>query len=341
MSVVCLLIRLRRPYNYLNKFFFIILSVFISSLSAQVILPTAETAFEPAHHFNPAVIRDRAINKIVFEIIDKKDFEVAVDKKLTEIYEFNDKGQLTRFYFTVIARTLEKQVTRLNRKGQASVHTSSEYIYDTISTRYFYQNDQLVLQRYHDGINYYESRYYHYDAAGNKTKELRYRETNISPSKSFFLLGNQVLLSEDSFQYQKFSSGQLKCTFLNSENRPYKVQITNYDEAGRKKSISETYTSASWIMQEQRFVYDQGRLSAAEFEGNANSHVLLKNTFEYDENKELYTEKHFRNEVLEKETSYVTSKTDNLLNSIIIRDPVNLCIRIVRLKYERGQLGGK
>lgn len=334
--MACPLIVWRRPFNCLNKFFVIVLSVFFSTLTAQVVLPTAETAFNPAHNFNPAVIREKGITKIVFEILDKKDFEVAVDKSLTEIYEFNAKGQLTRFYYTVIAKTVEKQVTRLNRKGQASFHTSSEYLYDTISTRYFYQNDKLVLQRYHDGLNYFESHYFRYDASGNKTKELRYRETNVSPSKSFFVLGNQVLLSEDSFQYQRFSSGQLKCAFLNNENRPYKEQITNFDEAGRKKAVSESYTSASWIMQEQRFEYTQERMTAAVFEGNANNQVLLKNTYEYDENKELYTEKHYRNEVLEKELSYVSNKTDGLLNSIVIRDPINKTIRIIRLKYDKS-----
>ena len=70
-----------------------------------------------------------------------------------------------------------------------------------------------MLKRFHDGLNYYESRYYRYDTQGNLTKELRFRETNVSPNKSYFVLGNQVLLSEDSFQYQKFSSGQLKSVF--------------------------------------------------------------------------------------------------------------------------------
>jgi hypothetical protein len=322
----------------LRKLVLIIFVLLASLGKAQVVLPTAETAFEPAHNFNPTIIKERGIRKIVFEIIDKKDYEVAVDRSLTETYEFNEDGKISRFYYTVIAKAIEKRVTHLNRKGRETVSTSTEYLYDTVSTSYFYQKGQLALKRYHDGLNYYESRYYHYDTLGNVTKELRYRETNVSPDKSYFVLGNQVLLSEDSFQYKKFSSGQLKCTFLNNENRPYKERITNYDTQGRKTSVNENYTSAGWIMQEQKFEYSAERMVAARFEGNANNTVVLRNTYEYDENKELYSEKQYRNDVMERELSYVTNKADSLLNSIVIRDPINKTIRIIRLKYDRGQV---
>ena len=96
--------------------------------------------------------------------------------------------------------------------------------------------------------------------------------------------------------------------FLNNENRPYKERITNFDESGRKTSISENYTAAAWIMQEQSFEYNGKRMVSARFDGNANNHVLLRTTYEYDENMELYTEKRYRNEVLERELSYVTDK---------------------------------
>lgn len=296
-------------------------------------MPTVETAFDAQqHNFNPEVIRSKGIKKITFDIIDKKDFEVAVDKNLTETYEFNSDGNLSRYYYTTVVKTLERHVT-----GGRNNRTISEYIYDTISTTYFYSGNNLILKRYHDGASYYESRYYRYDAAGNLTKELRFKETNNSRDKSVFILGNQLLLSEDSFQYQKYSSGQVKCIFLNNENRPYKEKITNVDSLGRKKNINENYTVAAWIMQESKFEYNAGnRLSVARFEGNANNKIVLLNTYEYDDKNELYTEKQFKNDVLVKEISYVSDKTNNLLNSFIIRDPTAKTMRIVRLKYDFG-----
>jgi hypothetical protein len=323
----------------LSKFFFIALSFFVLTSGAQVLIPTAESAFEPQHNFNPELIKLKGIKRITFEIIDKKDFEIAVDKSLTETYEFNPDGKLSRFYYTTIVKTNEKQITRVNRKGKSVSHSVSDYLYDTISTTYFYSGNNLILKRYHDGINYYEGRYYRYDSLGNLTKELRFKETNNSPDRSFFVLGNQVLLSEDSFQYKKFSSGQLKCIFLNNENRPYKERITNYDSLGRKKNESENYTAAAWIQQESKYEYTTKHLISAQFEGNAGNKVLVKNTYEYDEMDELYTEKQYKNDVLLKEISYVTSKADSLLNSIVIRDPANKSIRIVKLKYDFGMIG--
>jgi len=327
---------LKKPYNNLHKLCFIVFFLFAVSSKAQVLLPTVETAFDAQqHNFNPEVIKSKGIKKITFDIIDKKDFEVAVDKNLTETYEFNSDGNLSRYYYTTIVKTLERHVT-----GGRSHRTFSEYIYDTVSTAYFYSGSNLILKRYHDGANYYESRYYRYDASGNLTRELRFKETNNSRDRSVFILGNQLLLSEDSFQYQKYNSGQVKCIFLNNENRPYKEKITNVDSLGRKKNINENYTVASWIMQESKFEYTTGnRLSRARFEGNANNKIVLLNTYEYDDRNELYTEKQFKNDVLVKEISYVSDKSNNLLNSFIVRDPAAKTMRIVRLKYDFGSVG--
>jgi hypothetical protein len=324
----------------LNKLSLISFFLFTGlAFHAQVLLPTPESAFEQQHNFNSDLIRKKGIRKITYEIIDKKDFEVAVDKSLTETYEFNGDGKLSRYYYTNIIRSIEKQYTKVGRKGRSHTYTVNEYVYDTVSTSYFYSGPNLVLKRYHDGMSYYESRYYRYDDHNDLTRELRYKETNNSSDRSVFILGNQVLLSEDSFQYVRYSSGQVKCICLNNENRPYKERIVNFDSLGRKRSVSENYTAASWIMQEQKFEYSAGRLSAATFEGNANNRVIMRNTYEYDAAGELYTEKQYRNEQLIREISYVTDRSNGLLNSFIIRDPLNKTMRIVKLRYDMGMIG--
>ncbi len=310
-----------------------------------MLLPTTETAFEKQHSFNPDVIKNNNIKRITFDIIDKKDFEVAIDKSLVESYDFDTNGKISRYFYTTIIKTIEKEITtppvyRKRRKiSNGGTRIENVYIYDTVSTSYFYADNNLICKRYYDGFNYYESRYYRYNAEKQLTKELRFKETNNSKDKSVFILGNQVLLSEDSFQYQKYSSGQTKCTYLNNENRSYKELITNYDSLGRKKETIENYTAASWIMQEHKFEYFNNRLSVAKFKGNANNTVDMKITYEYDEkNKELYTEKHYKNDLLVKEISYITDSNNGLLNSFIIRDPNAKTMRIVKLKYDFGSV---
>ena len=211
-------------------------------------------------------------------------------------------------------------------------------MYDTISTTYFYSNKNLILKRYNDGALFYESRYYRYDSIGQLRKEMRYRETNNSKDKSVFILGGQLLLSEDSFVNKRYSTGQLQTILLNNENRPYKQQVINFDSLGRKISVSEYYTVAAWIQQEQKFEYKGKRLAFAEYKGNANKEFVLKTTFEYDANDELLTEKQYKNDVLLKELSYITDRANNLLNSLVIRDHINKSIRIVKLKYDFGSV---
>lgn len=322
----------------------LILSLFALIASSQILVPTPETAFEVQHNFNSELIRLKNVKKITFEIVDKKDYETVVDKNLVETYEFNNTGYLYRFYYTNIIKTIEKQTTVLTankkKKGYRSyVVTQNEYLYDTISTSYFYNTkNKIILKRYHDGALFYESRYYRYDSLNNLTKELRYRETNNSNDKSVFILGGQLLLSEDSFQYKKFSSGQLQCILLNNENRPYKQQIINYDSLNRKLSVNEYYTVAAWIMQEQKFEYKDNRLVMAQFKGNANNEITLKITYEYDKNNDLLTEKHYKNDVLQKEMSYITDAMTSMLNSMVIRDHINKTMRIIKLKYDYGSL---
>ncbi|HQQ93143.1 MAG TPA: hypothetical protein PLQ93_01205 [Bacteroidia bacterium] len=306
---------------------------------AQVLVPTAATAFELQHNFNPEVIRSKNIRKITYEILDKKDFEVPVDKSLTEVYEFNADGLLSRYYYTTIVKTVQKEVMLRTKRNTWEKTLQSEYLYDTISTSYFYRQGNLVLKRYHDGARYYESRYYNYDSAGHLTREKRYKEINNSPDPSVFILGNQVLLSEDSFQYIKYPSGQLKCIFLNNEFRPYKECITNYDSSGHPLDMDETYTAASWIRQQHWFIYrPDGKLQEARFKGNAHHDIVLRTVYEYDEYNELYNEKKYRNEVLLREISYVRDRNNGLLNSFIIRDPSNQSLRIIKLRYDFGSL---
>ncbi|MBA3663489.1 MAG: hypothetical protein H0W61_04680 [Bacteroidetes bacterium] len=323
-----------KKYNCL-----LLLSIFTYCCAGQILNCTPETAFETQHNFNSELIKKKNIKKITFEIIDKKDFEIPIDKNLVETYEFNDSGKLSRFYYTTIVKTIEKQTTITvhggRRRGHYSqVQTHNDYIYDTTSTTFFYSGDNLILKRYHDGAMFYESRYYRYDAQNNLTKELRFRETNNSKDKSVFILGGQLLLSEDSLQYKKYSETQLQCVLLNNENRPYKEQTINYDSLKRKISVSEHYTAAAWIMQEMKFNYSKNRLTMAQFKGNASNEVILKITYEYDANNELLTEKHYKNDVLLKELSYITDPVNALLKSLVIRDHINKTMRIIKLKYD-------
>lgn len=320
------------------KLRFSILFFFIFSLSvAQTLKPTHGSAFAPMLEFNTEFVKSQKIRSITFDIIDKKDFAVAVDKNLMNYYEFDTSGHLRRFYYTTIAKTIQKEVhsapvyKRHRLVSGGSVYYKNEYIYDTVSTVYIYDKNNVIMKRFNDG-DYYETRYLSYDANNHLTKEKRFKETNSSSNKNNFILGSQTLLSEDSFQYVYINPRQFKQICLNNEHRPYKEIIVNTDSAGNVVSTNEHYTVA-WIMQSAEFKYQNGILTSAEFKGNANGNIVLKSTYLCDSANCIYTEKQFKNELLIKEISYVTERNSKLLTSFISRDVINKTMRIVKLFY--------
>jgi hypothetical protein len=315
----------------LNRNFFIALLLFPFIDLAQVLLPNA---FADTYPYTSELIKQKKIKRIIFDIIDKKDFEVAQDKQLIENYEFNSEGLLTKYYYTIISKIIEREITTVLRHGKQSIQKRTEYLFDTISTTYLYQNKKLILKRHCDGKEYYESRYYRYSKENMLCKELRFKETNNSKSKNLFILGNQVQLSEDSFQIQKYGPTQTKIIYLNNENRPYKEEIINYDLLGRMINSGEFYTAASWIQQEKKYTYAREGLITAELKSNANSTFSMKNKFEYDQNNELYLQQFYKNEVLQKEIHYVNDSINKLLNSFIVKIPNSKSLRIVKLSYE-------
>lgn len=331
-------------YHFINyrPFFLVIVFlnffVYILPLKSQTILPTAESAFEQSLPFNQTFIQRQRIKSITFDIIDKKDFQVAEDKGLLHHYVFNSYGNLVRFYYTTIRKTIQKEYHveaayhKKRKVRNAYSYTKNEYVYDTISTTYLYNNNQkLKMKRYNDGT-FYETYYYDYTSDGKVEKEQRFKETNVSENTSEFKLGVQLPISEEYFKYQLTGKHQYKKTCLNDEGRPYKEVIYTLNDAQQLISIHEQYT-VTWISQQSTFTYNsKGQLIHAVYKSNSNGDMEQVRTYEYDTNDCLYTEKHYKNGILQKEISYVTDASKQL-NSYIIRDPENKTIRIVKLAY--------
>ncbi len=324
--------------QYYKLIIFILIGICYSAVS-QTLLPKAEAAFESQLPFNHQYIQSQKIKSITFQIIDKKDMQVAEEKGLSHFYEFNQKGLLSRFYYTTIIKTIEKEyhsapVYRNHRKiSNGNTYIKNEYLYDTTSTVYFYNDSNLLkLKRYNDGP-YYESYYYEYSLDGKVEKEKRCKETNVSEIKSEFKLGGQFILSEESYKYQVTGKNQYKKICQNNEGRSYKEIIFNTNEAGQLTSINEQYI-VTWIMQNSQFSYNaKGQLTSAVYESNSNGELELSRTYEYDANDCLLTEKQFRNGVLQKEISYITD-ANKKLTSYIIRDTNNKTMRIIKLDYQ-------
>ncbi len=306
---------------------------------SQTLIPKAESAFANQLPFNSDFIKSQNIKSITYDIIDKKDLQVAEDKGLLTYYEFNPQGLLNRFYNTSISKVIQREyhsepIYRHRKKiSNGHSYTKTEYVYDTISTVYFYNSShKLKLKRHQDGL-FYESYYYDYSPDEELEKEKRCKETNVSENKSDFKLGAQVVLSEESFKYIYTGKNQYKKICHNDEGLPYKEIIYNLNEDKQPININEQYT-VTWITQYSSFTYNpKGQLISAAYKSNSNGDIEQSRTYEYDKNDCLLTEKHFKNGELLKEISYVTD-SNKKLTSYIIREANQKSLRIVKLLYQ-------
>ncbi len=318
---------------------FLIFFGYCSSLEAQLILPSENNGFDQYPNFNFEYIRQHRIKSITFDILDKKDLEVAVDRGLINIYEFDSLGRLTRFYYTLIGKTIVKEyhqapVVKHHRViSKGGVYYKNDYSYDTISTRFFYDAaNRLKLKRYNDG-NYYEAYYYEYDSLGRVIHELRARESNASTDKNLFQLGKQNIISDERFEYQSTGKMQYKKKCLNDEGRVYKEIIVNMNERGQVLRLNESFT-VTWINQETLFTYNENnQLTEKNYQSNSSGMLYIKDTFEYDAKGNILTEKQYKNDVLQNELSYLFDESDNKVKSFLNRDYINKSIRITKLLY--------
>jgi hypothetical protein len=306
---------------------------------AQIFYPPLQHVADNIPEFNFSEIKKRKIKSIVFDMVDKKDFQVAEDKDLSRHYEFDSLGRLTRAYYTIIRRIIQKEFhTAPVYKRKRMVHpghsyTKNIYEFDTLSCTFKYdEKGNLACKRYNDG-SVYTSQYYWHDSLGRVTRILFCKETNSSPDKSVFVLGLQQKQFEERYKYAFTSETQYKKLCLNDEDRVFKEVIVSFGADSKPRQFNETFV-ATWINQVTDFSYNaSGQLTEKKFTSNAGTPVETRDNFEYDAAGRLDMEKHYKNGLLISETGYVYDQLSGLPTSYVTRDPVNKSMQIVRLLY--------
>ncbi|MBS1647846.1 MAG: hypothetical protein JST67_10945 [Bacteroidetes bacterium] len=320
--------------------FFLFLGLWFSlKMQAQLLLAGADNNTQNSFSFNAKEIKKRKIKSIVFELVDKQDFKIAENKDLSRHYEFDSLGRLTRSYYTVVKKIIEKEyhaapVYRHNRLvSSGGVYTKETYEFDTLFTRYFYDNKgNLIGKRYNDG-SFYNATYYKYDSLNRVVSLLSCKETNASIDKSTFTLGMQHINFEEKYQYINASPLQYKQQFLNDENRIFKELIVSFNADKQPIRYNENYI-ATWINQSTYFVYNEAKqLIEKKYTSNASENMELKETYEYDSRHLLNTEKKYKNNVLQTETGYIYDAETQVPTSFVTRDYINKSMLIVKMVY--------
>lgn len=324
----------------MKKNFFTYLFLFaISYCSAQLIHTKPVEINVGPINFNQEIIKKNKVKTIVLDIVDKPDGKIIVDKGATQGFEFDEKGRVSRYYYTILnsVQSTEVDVPAVKRRGKiirpAGTKTVLKFNNDTIFTNVFYNDmDKVIMKRSRSG-DYYDAYYYEYNAQGKISKEMHCKETNVSENKHVFKLGVQTVLSSETFTYEDLTTTQVKKKCLNDEGREYKKGIINYD--GKRNMLSESYDFiVSWMHQEGLYEYDsKGNLIRRILKSNESGELKQESTFEYDANGHLLTEKKIKDTMVINEISYLFDDFTKLVKSHIDRDFKNATIGIVKYAY--------
>ena len=314
------------------------LFVFFSSTGQVINLKPIDVSLGPIN-FNSKYIKENQVKSIVLDIVDKPDGSVIIDKDATQGYEFDSLGRLSRYYYTILNKSVSREVAipSIVKRGKviraASTETKTEFVNDTIFVNVYYDNkSRVICKRVRTG-DFYDTYYYEYNEKEQLKKEIHFKETNISENKKEFKLGVQSLLSSETFQYTQLIPTQIRKSCLNDEGKEYKKIIMNYDAAGNKISESYQYL-VGWMYQEATFKYDaNNRLIDRTMSSNENGEQKQHSVFIYSDRNTLLTEQKYKGDQLIMEVSYLYDEANVMIKSQINRDFKNASIGIIKYSY--------
>lgn len=289
--------------------------------------------------FQPDVISQNKIKKVIVQIQEKLDDFPIEDKGLHDIYEFDARGLVTRFtHLSIRSRELTeiKVPAVYSSRGRRirAAYVKDEYVYtfDTSYTWFRYDEmKRLVMKRTHQG-DFFFTWYYDYNQNGFLSKQTYCRETNRNTDKHQFELGVQTIISTESFDYIFQTASQLKKIFLNDEGKEYRNAIINFSRYFVEENHSFT---VGFVKYYNLYTFNEkGAPSESRISSNANGEISHRVMFEYDTTGLLTAEKRFRDTIHTNNVTWLYDEKRELVKVRLDRDLEKKKIGIVKFSYE-------
>lgn len=307
--------------------------------SAQIIVPKIIGISVSDPPFNHEFIKKNKIKTITASVVDKPDGEIIRDKGLAQVYAFDTSGNLMHHYYneiTALAKTETEIPAAYNKHGRvvkkSFTKVDFQYQYDTLGTEYSYTSTGYVVMKRVCIGDFYNTTYYEYFGDGLVSRQVLCKETNIAKPGEPFKLGVQKILTEEKFLYENLSPTQVKKQFLNDEGKSYKQGIINFQNG---KPVDEEYQFVvGFIRSGVTYKYDAGsRLVERTTTDNSSGITTEEQTFDYDTNGNVTSEKKFKNGTQSDEVVYLYDESKKLLTSQIDRQTLKASIKIVKYEY--------
>jgi hypothetical protein len=286
---------------------------FLSSgaMAQLAVFQDDEDIITPSFRYD--MIKLEKIASITIQYEYKPDGQGIIDDGIIKVFHFDSIGRLKDSYFTI------KQ-TRDS--------------WDTIKTRYYYDDfNHLIIKRTNEG-DFYDTWYYRWYPDGKMKKRAHVREVPMNMADNgLFRISTQTVLSADSFAYVQYPK-QLQRYGYNEENKIYEKTISYLDDKQRMTSRNFKY-AVGWLYSNVELKYDDNnRVTEYTYTGNMNGDIHQTVNIAYDPNGTISLKKLFDGDKQTDNIEYMYDSNTGLITNELDRSLTKLTINIARFSYE-------
>ncbi|MBX7095672.1 MAG: hypothetical protein K1X56_13205 [Flavobacteriales bacterium] len=290
--------------------FFLFLSLFSR---AQIIENGEGNAFTDENFFRREFIRTNKVKIIRGSVSTKREGEAMQERDQFFHYEFDQKGRLVIMMSTFASYSSNKDTTIIY------------FIYD--------DKDRLLTKRRNDNNGFY-SYNYEYDSLGRIIKETYCREENCGHDRYHFKLGQQFVISSETFTYHQFVKNQKVRKYYNNYDKEYQECFSYYDDLGYH--IEDVFRlTLSGKESKIKFEYDEkGRVSKKSDISYVFGYNEIIDTYTYDTFGNLYEQAIFHNGKQKTLRSLIYEKNTLLMSAQVMKDFETGLIYVFKYSYE-------
>jgi hypothetical protein len=291
-------------------YFFLILS---AGASAQIIENAGGTAFTDDNFFNASFIRNNKIQVIRGSVSTKREGEAMIKRDQFFHYEFDKQGRITKMMSTFASYSSNRDTT--------------------IILFHYNERGLLATKRRNDNNGFY-SYNFEYDTMGRVVKETYCRDENCGPDRYHFKLGQQFVISSETYTYHQYVKNQRVKKFYNNYGLQYQEEFSYYNELGY---LTEEVLRLTLSGKESKILYEydeKGRVSKKSDVSYIFGYNEISNTYTYDKFGNLEEQSIFHNGKQKTLRSLLYDKNTYLMNAQVMKDFETGLIYIFRYSYE-------
>lgn len=292
----------------------LVLFLLVSSLSsAQIIENGSGNAFTDENFFRASFIRSNKVKIIRGRVSTKREGEPMIQRDQFFHFEFDQSGKLIIMMSTFASFSNNKDTTIIY------------FNYD--------EKGNLLTKRRNDNNGFF-SYNYEYDSLGRVIKETYCRDENCGADRYHFKLGQQFIISSETFSYHQYVKNQTVKKYFNNYGKQYQECFSYYNELGYHTQDVFRLTLSG---KESKLLYEydeKGRVSKKNDISYIFGYNEITNTYTYDQFGNLEEQAIYHNNKQKTLRSLIYDKATLLMTAQVMKDFETGLIYVIKYSYD-------